>query len=642
MVCPHRLEAQDITLSRWRQGFESPWGYQVAGESSPHGEDSAFPAISVRTMSAIPKFILRKLYAPHSLRNRHDGFEFSLKNNIGSATVVAIAQLTADGETYDAGAIFVSTRGGNERSAASIEAQAPVVLGGGTEVRVRVEGKPLTLAAKHRLQLSISTREVGDVDLPIEDTAVAANDTTAPAAALALETPNWRPTRVEVSEATEAAADQRPLKVAIIGAGSTVFARQLMTDILAVPRLHEGIFALVDIDAERLALAHQVGEYLVGLSGKPWRVIASTERAQVLRDCDYAINTIEVAGLANVRHDFDIPLKYGVNQCIGDTIGPGGIFKALRTGPAWLDIVRDVERLSPHATILNYTNPMSILTLAALQTTVLPVVGLCHSVQGTSHQLAQYLDLPYAELRWRCAGINHNAWFTLLEHNGGDQYPRLLARARDPEIYESDPVRFEMARYFGAFVTESSGHFSEYIPYFRKRPDLVERYTRPGYRGETGFYANNWPRWRQANDETVRALLAGQGEISLARSEEYAADIIEAQESGKAAVIYGNVRNHGLIDNLPDGCVEVPVLVDRNGLTPTHFGPLPPQLAALNRAHMAVHELVVQALLGRDAQAARYALLLDPLTAAVCSPAEIDALFTEMWAAQRPYLTYWD
>ena len=590
-------------------------------------------------MSAIPKFLLRKLYVPHSLHNRQDGFEFRLKNNIGSATVTAIQHLKIDGEMLDASAIFVTASGGNERAAASIQVHAPVLLKSGVEVLVRVAGQPLTPSVKHHLQLIVSTREMGDVDLPIEDTAGAVS---APAAPASTPTPTWRPTRVEVSENAAPDADQRPLKVAIIGAGSTVFARQLMTDILAVPGLRPGVFALVDIDAERLALAHQIGEHLVKLSGKPWRVTASTERTQVLQDCDYAINTIEVAGLANVRHDFDIPLKYGVNQCIGDTIGPGGIFKALRTGPAWLDIVRDVERLSPRATILNYTNPMSILTLAALQATRLPVVGLCHSVQGTSHQLAQYLDVPYHELRWRCAGINHNAWFTVLEHKGEDQYPRLLERSRDPDIYESDPVRFEMARFFGAFVTESSGHFSEYVPYFRKRPDLIERYTRAGYRGETGFYANNWPAWRRANDDMIRGLLTGQGEVSMARSEEYAADIIEAQELGKTAVIYGNVRNHGLIDNLPDGCVEVAVLVDRNGMTPTHFGPLPPQLAALNRAHMAVHELVVQALLNRDAQAARFALLLDPLTAAVCSPAEIDAMFAEMWTAQRSFLTYWD
>ncbi len=426
--------------------------------------------------------------------------------------------------------------------------------------------------------------------------------------------------------------------ITILGAGSTVFARQLMTDILHIEGLDEGCFALVDIDEARLDLARQIAERLVAKSGKRWSVRASTKRRELLAGSDFLINTIEVAGLANVRHDFDIPMKYGINQCIGDTIGPGGIFKALRTGPAWLDILRDAEQLCPHATVLNYTNPMSILTLAALRGTTMRTVGLCHSVQGTSRLLAEYLEVPYEELEWRCAGINHNAWFTLLRRNGEDMYPLLRRRARIPEIYEHDPVRFEIMLHFGAFVTESSGHFSEYVPYFRKRPELIERYCRSGYRGETGFYANNWPTWRERNDASIREMLAGTREIPFQRSLEYGADIIEAVALRRPKVIYGNVRNEGLIDNLPDGCVEVACLVDQNGVQPCHFGPLPEQLAALNRSHMAIHNLMCEALLMRDKEAARYALLLDPLSAAVCSPAEISALFDEMWEAERQYL----
>ncbi|MBV9231901.1 MAG: alpha-glucosidase/alpha-galactosidase, partial [Chloroflexi bacterium] len=208
--------------------------------------------------------------------------------------------------------------------------------------------------------------------------------------------------------------------ITILGAGSTVFARQLMTDILQIEGLDEGCFALVDIDANRLELARQIAEKLITLSGKRWTVRASTERRDLLPGSDFIINSIEVAGLANVRHDFDIPMKYGINQCIGDTIGPGGIFKALRTGPAWLDILHDAEQLCPQAWVLNYTNPMSILTFAALVGTGMRTVGLCHSVQGTSKQLAEYLDVPYDELQWRCAGINHNAWFTELRYQGQD------------------------------------------------------------------------------------------------------------------------------------------------------------------------------------------------------------------------------
>jgi alpha-galactosidase len=426
--------------------------------------------------------------------------------------------------------------------------------------------------------------------------------------------------------------------ITILGAGSTVFARQLITDILQIEGLDEGCFALVDIDPVRLELAHQVAERLIAHSGKRWSVRASTERRELLAGSDFIINSIEVAGLANVRHDFDIPMKYGINQCVGDTIGPGGIFKALRTGPAWLNILHDAEQLCPHAWVLNYTNPMSILTLAALVGTRMQTVGLCHSVQGTSKQLASYLEVPYEELEWRCAGINHNAWFTELRHKGQDMYPRLRERSQLPEVYERDPVRFEIMRYFGAFVTESSGHFSEYVPYFRKRPDLIERYCRPGYLGETGFYANNWPTWREQNDASIHEMLVGTRAIPFTRSHEYGSYIVEAVTQRRPMVIYGNVRNTGLIDNLPDGCVEVASLVDQNGVQPCHFGPLPEQLAALNRSHMAVHTLMCKALLTRNKEAARYALLLDPLSAAVCSPAEISALFDEMWEAEREYL----
>jgi alpha-galactosidase len=429
-------------------------------------------------------------------------------------------------------------------------------------------------------------------------------------------------------------------KVTFIGAGSAVFARQLITDILAVDGLDEGVFALVDIDAKRLDLAKRIAEALVQLSGKQWRVEASTDRLDVLAGTHYVINSIEVAGLQNVRFDYDIPMRYGVDQCIGDTIGPGGIFKALRTGPAWLDIVADVQRLAPKAIVMNYTNPMSILTLAALRASDLQVVGLCHSVQGTSRQLAAYLDIPYPALHWQCAGLNHNAWFTKLRGNDGvDLYPRLRELAHVPQIYEQDPIRFEVMLHLGAFVTESSGHFSEYVPYFRKRPELIKKYTRAGYLGESGFYANNWPTWRKANDELIEGMLRGDVPIPRGRGHEYGSTIVEAIECERPATIHPNIRNEGWIENLPHGgCVEVECRVDGDGFHPIRFGALPEQLAALNRTHMAVHELVVEALLDRDRDKAKYALMIDPLTAAVCSPDEIDRLFDEMWEAERASL----
>ena len=431
-------------------------------------------------------------------------------------------------------------------------------------------------------------------------------------------------------------------KVTFVGAGSAVFARQLMTDVLAVDGLDDGVFALVDVDGTRLELARRIAERLVELSGKRWTVNASTERSEVIGGSDYIISSIEVAGLDNVRFDYEIPMRYGVDQCIGDTIGPGGIFKALRTGPVWLDIVSDAARLAPDALLINYSNPMSILTLLAFRASDLQTVGLCHSVQGTSRQLATYLGIPYEQLAWRCAGLNHNAWFTTLERDGKDVYPLLRERAAIPEIYELDPVRFEVMLHLGAFVTESSGHFSEYVPYFRKRPDLVAKYTRAGYLGESGFYANNWPEWRRANDELIASMLRGETAVPVQRGHEYASSIIEATELGREASIHGNVRNRGAIGNLPDGCVEVECRVGRDGIKPVTFGALPEQLAALNRAHMAVHELVVEAVMKRDRQKAKYALMLDPLTAAVCSLDEIDRLFEEMWAAERASLPAFD
>ncbi|MBL8131852.1 MAG: alpha-galactosidase [Anaerolineae bacterium] len=431
-------------------------------------------------------------------------------------------------------------------------------------------------------------------------------------------------------------------KVAIIGAGSAVFAYEIMRDVLVTPGLDAGTFALVDIDGERLELAHHIAEKLIAATGRNWSVEASTERTQVIAGTDYLINTIEVAGMANVRHDFDIPMKYGVDQCIGDTIGPGGIFKALRTLPAWLDILRDTERLAPGALVMNYTNPMSLTCLTGVRASPLPIVGLCHSIQNTQEQVAGYLGVPPRDLKFRSAGINHLAWLLDLTYQGEPMYPRLREAAKDPAIYEQDPIRFEMMLHLGAFVTESSGHFSEYVPYFRKRPDLVAKYTRPEYLGETGFYANNWPSWRAEADDWIRQMIAGTAELELERGPEYASAIMAAVETDTPTVIYGNVPNTGLITNLPqDGVVEVACLVDEKGIQPTYFGALPAQLAALDQAHMAVHDLVATAILEQNREAAFYALMLDPLTAAVCSPAEIRAMFDEMAATEAAYLPDW-
>jgi alpha-galactosidase len=580
-------------------------------------------------MAKVPNFILKTLYAKGSLINTSDGCEFSLENGIDTGTVTRFHSLEIDGAACPLESVSVVAPGSSGRPAATITPDAPVSLTMGVKAAMRCAGMTLQ-PGKHRIKLRFQTLELGDLEIRVTDELSAGHG---------VDNQEEGADGIEMEVRDESLSllpVARPIKVAILGAGSTVFARQLMTDLLCAPGLEQGTISLVDIDGERLELAHRLGEKLVSRSGRDWEVQATTDRLEVLNGCDYVINTIEVAGLRNVRPDYEIPLKYGVDQCIGDTIGPGGIFKMLRTGPTWLEILRDLERHCPQAVVMNYTNPMSALTLLALRATRLAVVGLCHSVQGTAHRLATYLDVPYEELRFQCAGINHMAWFTELSHRGDDMYPRLRRAARDPEIYDSDPVRFEMMLHFGAFVTESSGHFSEYVPYFRKRPDLLERYARDGYQGESGFYANNWPRWRAEANETSRAQLSGESEILLNRSSEYASVIVEAIEMDQPAVIHGNVLNNGLIHNLPlGGCVEVPVLVDGTGLHAVGFGPLPAQLAALNAAHMYVHELMVQAVVERDREAALGALMLDPLTAAVCSPEEIRQMFEEMWEAER-------
>ncbi len=428
----------------------------------------------------------------------------------------------------------------------------------------------------------------------------------------------------------------RPLRIGIIGAGSAEFAAELMTDILCTPTLPTGTFALVDIDPERLALAGEMGRFLIARTGRDWTVETSTDRTQLLPGCHYVINTIEVAGLGNVRHDYDIPMKYGVDQCIGDTIGPGGLFKALRTLPAWIDIVRDIERLAPDALVLNYTNPMSVTVLTGLRAASVPVVGLCHSVSHTVEQLAEYLDVPRRELQWRAAGVNHLSFISELTRDGCDLYPALREAGRRPEVYEHDPVRFEMMYELGAFVAESSGHNSEYTQWFRKRPDLVERYMRPGYAGESGFYANNWPTWRAEADARLRRVISGDEEHEFERGDEYASWLIEARETGEPVTIYVNVANDGLISNLPaGGVVEVEATVDAAGIHPRPFGALPSQYVPPVAAHIAFHDLVATSVLEHDREAAVHALMVDPLTSAVCSLSEIREMFDEMVAAER-------
>jgi alpha-galactosidase len=429
------------------------------------------------------------------------------------------------------------------------------------------------------------------------------------------------------------------VKITYLGAGSG-FAPVLSKDIFQISGLEEGELCLVDIDPERLKLSRRATEMVNEKLKTKWKVTASTDREEVMSDSDFIINTIEVSGVQTVKYDYEIPLKYGVDQCIGDTVGPGGVMKALRTVPPWLEILKDAERLCPKAYVLNYTNPMSMMMLATFRASKMKAVGLCHSIQGTSVDLSKYLGLPYEELEWKCAGINHMAWFTELKHKGEDMYPILKKKVKkDKALYERDPVKFELLLHLGYFVTESSGHMSEYLPYFRKRSDLIDKYCREGYLGGRGFYAKNWPKWRQDLDERRKRIIAGQEEPQLNKSVEYASEIIEGIVFNRFKVIFGNVLNTGLITNLPQNeVVEVACLIDRNGVNPTYFGELPPQLAALNKSNMAVYDLAVRAIMNGSYEMAEQAMMLDPLTAAVCSLEEIRNMFAELYKAEKDYI----
>ncbi len=427
--------------------------------------------------------------------------------------------------------------------------------------------------------------------------------------------------------------------VTIVGAGSTVFAAELITDFLQTPSLDQGQFRLVDIDAERLDLAHRFADHLISASGKAWTVQSSTDRKQLLAGSDVVISTIEVAGLSTVEHDYAIPLKYGVDQCIGDTIGPGGLFKSLRTIPQFLQILADIDRYCPDALVLNHTNPMSMTVLAAARSSSIPVWGMCHSVHYTVETLAEYLGLKPADIEFRAAGVNHLTWLTTLESQGRDLYPQLRERGRDPEVFAQDPVRLELMYQLGAFPTESSGHVSEYVPYFRARPASVARFAGKGYVGESGFYAHNWPTWRRENDEMLRRVLRGEEEYPAERGGEYPSHIVEAMHTGKPTTIYVSTMNQGWVDNLlVDNVVEVAATVDGDGIHPEPFGALPSQLAALTRHHQEFNDLAVRSILEEDREAAVHALMLDPLTAAACELSDIRSMFDEMVEAEKDFL----
>jgi alpha-galactosidase len=435
-------------------------------------------------------------------------------------------------------------------------------------------------------------------------------------------------------------------KITFIGAGSLVFTRNLTNDILLTPALSDSTIALMDVDAQRLEQSRQIVQSMIDRRGSKATVVATLDRKQAIEGSDYVITTFQQGGLDAYKLDIEIPQQYGVEQCVGDTLGPGGVFRALRTIPVLIDICSEIDQFAPDALLLNYVNPMAANCWAIAASIGLPHVGLCHSVQGTSELLAQWIKTPYDDVIFFCAGINHQAFFLEFRTKEEDLYPKIFAAVEDPAVYGQEPVRIDLLKYFGYFVTESSGHASEYAPYFRKSAkmvnnDLVPRFTDPVNDwfefGRTGGYLRYCFDRVQKFQQEYDSIL--QEELTSERTHEYGARIIEAIETNRPIMINGNIPNDDLIDNLPAGCcVEVPCLVDANGIQPIKVGSLPPQLAALNRTNINVQELIVEAALTGSKEAVYHAVMLDPLTSAVCTLPQIHELVDKMLAAEAQWL----
>jgi alpha-galactosidase len=430
-----------------------------------------------------------------------------------------------------------------------------------------------------------------------------------------------------------------PKKIAMIGAGSVVFCKTLLSDILATPALADSEFALMSPTEEKLRRMEAFAQRMITDNGLPATVWATTNRREAIKDADFVVVMIQVGGFHAYGVDYEIPLKYGVDQCIGDTLGPGGVFRGQRHIPVLMDIARDMEEAAkPNAILLQYANPMAANCLALGKVSNVPFVGLCHGVQTTLDLISGYCDVPKNEIRYVCGGINHMDWFLTLEHQGRDLYPQLRELFEKPEYYKNEKVRGEVFRQFGYFMTESTGHLSEYVPWFRSSGKALDLYCdEPAFGGESGAYY----KWGKAMAEKYAVVDPLQFETTRieSRSVEYCSYILEAVTTGKPFRFMGNVRNDGYITNLPPGCcVEVPTFADDNGLHPTVIGALPPQCAALCQTNITVQQLCAEAALTGDPEHLVHALALDPLTSSVLTLKEIRDMTSEMLEALRPYL----
>jgi alpha-galactosidase len=433
------------------------------------------------------------------------------------------------------------------------------------------------------------------------------------------------------------------VKIAIIGAGSHVFARRLITDILSYPELQHSNLSLMDINPERLQRITAFANKLITQQQLPTRVETTTNQRIALEHADYVIVSIRVGGSDVNRLELQIPAKYGIIQGVGDTIGPGGVFYGLRHIPALLNICQDMDELCPRAWLLNYTNPMAMICWAMNDYTTIRNVGLCHSVQGTANDLARYLGASHKDLEYWVAGINHMAWFLRLHWRGNDAYPTLRERFQDPTVYSNptahwagpDIIRVEIFKAFGYFNTESSQHMSEYVPYFRKRPELFEKYK---LRNRLDWMDEGQQRRNQEDMELTEILKTGTS-IPLQRSQEYCSSILYGIETDTPQHIYANVKNTGLITNLlHNSCVEVACLVDQSGIHPCYVGALPPQCAALNRTNINVQELAVRAAVEKEKTLVYQTLLLDPLTSSILTIEETQQMVDELFKAEHAFL----
>lgn len=433
-------------------------------------------------------------------------------------------------------------------------------------------------------------------------------------------------------------------KIAMIGAGSVVFCKTLMMDIMATEALQDSTIVLMNRTNRngKLDKIEEFARKVVKENSLATKIIATLDRKEALKDADYVINIIQVGGVDAFQKDYEIPMKYGVDQCIGDTMGPGGIFRALRTIPIVIDIAHDMEELCPKALLLNYTNPMAMVCWALGEATTINFVGLCHGVQTTLDLISRYVEVSKENIDYLCAGINHMDWFLKLEKDGKDLYPILKENIEKPEYYINEKVRCEVMRHFGYFMTESTGHLSEYLPWFRKNKKALNLYCdQPAFGGETGAYYK-WCRKVAERFKKANYLEYESSKLEK-RSNEYCSYIIEAIETDKIFKLSGNLRNNGLISNLSsDCCVEVPVYADRSGLHPTYIGNLPSQCAALCMSNIIPQGLAVEAALNGDFEQVVHAVAVDPLTSAVLTLKEARDMAIEMYKAEKKYLSQFD